>query len=159
MTLFNKGILMTMMTYEINSMLIIIKSHRASRHIRPPRCLTNTFCFAQPLVLPSSSTQLCFALSRLSFSKYSFWSSSCPPSGVQPNAVKQSFSPSFLSMWPSQFHHPRRTSQLISLMTNAKQYFILKSLGLTEKNWQLTFRNDELYLFTWFTFFSRIISI
>ena len=32
------------------------------------------------------------------------------PSGIHPNAVKQSFSSSFLSMWPSQFHRLRRTS-------------------------------------------------
>ena len=38
--------------------IVIVKSHRASRRIRPPRCLV------QPLwLLPSSSTQLCFALS------------------------------------------------------------------------------------------------
>ena len=37
------------------------------------------------------------------------------PSGVHPNAVKQSFAPSFLSMCPNQFHLLRRASQLMSL--------------------------------------------
>ena len=46
--------------------IIIIKSHRASRRIRPPRCLTSTFCLVRPLwLLPSSSIHL----SRLFFSK------------------------------------------------------------------------------------------
>ena len=39
------------------------------------------------------------------------------PSGVHPNAVKQSFSPSLLSTCPNQFHRLRRTSQLISLIS------------------------------------------
>ena len=54
---------LTIYTLWLN--IFIIKSHRTSRRIRPPRCLTNTFCVAQPLwLLPSSSSQLCFTLSR-----------------------------------------------------------------------------------------------
>ena len=36
--------------------IIVIMSHRASRPIRPPRCLTNTFCLVLPLWLLTSST-------------------------------------------------------------------------------------------------------
>ena len=39
------------------------------------------------------------------------------PSGVHPNAVKQSFSPSLLSTCPNQFHLLLHTSQLISLIS------------------------------------------
>ena len=39
------------------------------------------------------------------------------PSGVHPNALSQSFSPSLLSMWLGQFHLLRRTSQLMSLIS------------------------------------------
>ena len=50
----------------INSLkrLVIYHHHQAST------LSDNTFCLVQPLwLLPSSSTQLCFTLSRLSFSK------------------------------------------------------------------------------------------
>ena len=54
----------------MSTLFIIIMYHCASRHIRPPCCLTNTFSLEQPLwLLPSFSTPLCFALSQLSFSK------------------------------------------------------------------------------------------
>ena len=39
------------------------------------------------------------------------------PSGVHPNAIKQSFSPSHLSTCPNQFHFLLHTSQLISLIS------------------------------------------
>ena len=54
----------------MSTLFITIMSHCTSRHIRPPCCLTNTFCLVQLLwLLPSFSTLLCFALSQLSFSK------------------------------------------------------------------------------------------
>ena len=54
----------------MSTLFIIIMSHCASRHIRPPCCLTNNFCLVQlPWLLSSFSTLLCFTLSQLSFSK------------------------------------------------------------------------------------------
>ena len=55
--------------------VIIIMSHRTSMRVRPPCCLTNTFCLVQPLrLLSSSSTQLCFTLSQLSITWGLLWS-------------------------------------------------------------------------------------
>ena len=69
--------------------IIIIMSHRASRRIRPPRCLTNTFCLEQPLrLLSSSSTPLCFTLSQLSVTWGLLWGLSAfgLPAGFVPRA-------------------------------------------------------------------------
>ena len=38
----------------MSTLFIIIMSHCASRHIRPPCCLTNTFCLVQLLQMPAS---------------------------------------------------------------------------------------------------------
>ena len=55
--------------------IIIIMSHRASTCIKPPCCLTNTFCLVQPLwLLPSSSSPLCFTLSQPSVTWGLLWS-------------------------------------------------------------------------------------
>ena len=74
-------------------MIIIIMSDRASRCIRPPRCLTNTFCTCQlfhSALFRSISTALVQVVFGPPFA--------LRPSGDHPNAVKQLFTSPFLSM-------------------------------------------------------------
>lgn len=76
--------------------------------------------------------------------------------GVHSNALKQSFSPSPLSMCPSQFHLVRRTSQLMSLISansTTLLFFILcchliRSIRLKHCHWKLfSFRSSSLVIF------------
>ena len=100
--------------------IIIIKSHRSSRLIRPPHCLTNTFCLVARFgYLPALPPGFFFFDSFLTVLLQVVFGLplALRPSGVYPNGVKQSLSPSLLSMWPSQFHLLRRTSQLMSLIS------------------------------------------
>ena len=75
------------------SLFIIIMSYHISRHIRPPRCLTNTFCLVQPLwLLLSSSTPLCFrSFATVLLREVFGLPLPLQPSGVHHNAVKQLF--------------------------------------------------------------------
>ena len=127
--------------------IIIINSHRTTRRISHPHCLTSTFCVLQPLLLlPSSSTLLCFAFFRSS----SLWSSlALRPSGVHPNAVKPSISPSLLSNWPSQFHLLCRTSQRMSLILANSTTFLFVILCCH------LFRSIRLRYWHWKLFSSR----
>ena len=62
-----------------------------------PCCLTNGFCLVQLLfLLPSSPTQVCFP--TVLFQVVFGLPLVLRPLGANPNAVKQSFSPSLLSM-------------------------------------------------------------
>ena len=60
---------------------------------------------------------LCLPLSNVLFQVVCGLPLALCPSGVHPNAVKQSFSPSLLSTCPNQFHLLRCTSRLISLIS------------------------------------------
>ncbi|KAL9962017.1 hypothetical protein ACROYT_G031071 [Oculina patagonica] len=76
--------------------IILINSRRASRRIRPSRFLSNTACsvalatsqLAHPALFLSFSTVLLQVVLGLPLA--------LRPSGVHPNAVKQSFAPSLL---------------------------------------------------------------
>ena len=98
--------------------IIIIITHCASRHIRLSHCLPNPlscaaalatfqhFHPALPLFLLKVPLQVVFGL------PLALW-----PSCVHPNAIKQSFTPSLLSMCPNQFHLLLCTLQLTSLIS------------------------------------------
>ena len=98
--------------------IIIIITHCASRHIRLSHCLPNPlscaaalamfqlFHPALPLFLLKVPLQVVFGLPL-----------ALRPSCVHPNAIKQSFTPSLLSMCPNQFHLLLSTLQLTSLIS------------------------------------------
>ena len=98
--------------------IIIIITHCASRHIRLSHCLPNPlscaaalamfqlFHPALPLFLLKVPLQVVFGLPL-----------ALRPSCVHPNAIKQSFTPSLLSMCPNQFHLLLCTLQLTSLIS------------------------------------------
>ena len=98
--------------------IIIIITHCASRHIRLSHCLPNPlscaaalatfqlFHPALPLFLLKVPLQVVFGLPL-----------TLRPSCVHPNAIKQSFTPSLLSMCPNQFHLLLCTLQLTSLIS------------------------------------------
>ena len=98
--------------------IVIVKSHRASRRIRPPCCLTTllsraTASATSQLFHPALFRSFLTVLLQVVFGlPLALW-----PLGVHPNAVKQSFPPSLLSMRLSQFHFLRRTSQLMLLIS------------------------------------------
>ena len=98
--------------------IIIIITHCASRHIRLSHCPPNPlscaaalatfqlFHPALPLFLLKVPLQVVFGLPLAH-----------RPSCVHPNAIKQSFTPSLLSMCPNQFHLLLCTLQLTSLIS------------------------------------------
>ena len=98
--------------------IIIIITHCASRYIRLSHCLPNPlscaaafatfqlFHPALPLFLLKVPLQVVFGLPL-----------TLRPSCVHPNAIKQSFTPSLLSMCPNQFHLLLCTLQLTSLIS------------------------------------------
>ena len=98
--------------------IIIIITHCASRHIRlshcPPSPLSCAAALATfllfhptlPLFLSKVPLQVVFGLPL-----------ALRPSCVHPNAIKQSFTPSLLSMCPNQFHLLLCTLQLTSLIS------------------------------------------
>ena len=98
--------------------ITIIITHCASRHIRLSHCLPNPlscaaalatfqhFHPALPLFLLKVPLQVVFGLPL-----------ALRPSCVHPNAIKQSFTPSLLSMCPNQFHLLLCTLQLTSLIS------------------------------------------
>ena len=109
-------------TYECNvqetsnktELIIIIKSPRASRRIRPAHSQTNTRFLGYIPTLPPCLVSL--SLSTVPLQVVFGLPLALRPSGVHPNAVKQSFSPSLLSTCLNQFHLLLRTSQRISLI-------------------------------------------
>ena len=148
--------------------IIIIKSHRASRRRRPPCSLSDqhflpcataltTSQLLHPALFRSFSTVLLQVDFGLPKKKSVFGLPlALRPLGVHPNAVKQSFSPSLLSMSPSQFHLLRRTSQLMSLISAnlTSLLFVIPcchlicSIRLKYWHWKLfIFRSSFLVLF------------
>ena len=91
--IFNMMTKLTVVNYTLQCLyfiiIIIIKSPRASRRIRPTHSQTNTPCPAPlPWLHSNSSTLPCFSLSLNSSSPSGLWSPSrSSPSGVHPNAA------------------------------------------------------------------------
>ena len=94
--------------------VIVIITSYASRRVRPSYCLppqshatalatVQLFHPTLPLPLSKVPPLVVFGLPV-----------TLPPSGVHPNAMKQSFTPSLQSTCPNQFHFLLRTYQLIS---------------------------------------------
>ena len=112
--------------------IIIIIAWCASRCIRPSHCPPNPpCCLLPPCKKVKVPLQVVFGLS-LTFR----------PSAVHPNAVKQLFTPSLLSMCPDQLHLLLCTSQLISFISTILLFFILcchliLSIHLKHWHWKL----------------------
>ena len=98
--------------------IIILITCCINRHIRLSRCPPNPPCFVPlPLPHPSSSTPLCLSLLTVLLQMVFGLPFALRPSGVHPNTVKQSFTPSLLSNCPNQFYLLLCTSQLISFIS------------------------------------------
>lgn len=111
-------------------------SHHASRRIKLPNCLINNCCLVHPLwLLPSYSTQLCFALSLPS----------------SPSSFQTFRGPSYNDV--KQFHLLCRTSQLMPLiLANSTTLFfvilcchLICSIHLKHRHWKL-FSSRSLFL-------------
>lgn len=109
--------------------IIILITCCINRHIRLSRCPPNPPCFVPlPLPHPSSSTLLCLSLLTVLLQMVFGLPFTLRPSGVHPNTVKQSFTPSLLSnnYCPNQFYLLLCTSQLISFII----FIIMRALLL-----------------------------
>ena len=138
-------------------MIIIINSPHASRCIRPTHSQTNTlsrtaalvtFKVFHPTLFLSLSTVLLQVVFGLPLT--------LRLSGVHPNAIKQSFSPSHLSTCPNQFHFLLHTSQLISLISAISTTLLFVTLychvifviRLRHWHWKLfSFRSSAFVIF------------